>query len=65
MVESVAVSAHSSINQLKGTAFTAQSVGDSDTIINSWVYALSRPGTTLVIPVCLFDYSIKFFLIIL
>lgn len=59
MVKSVAVSAHSTINHLEGTAFIAPSVGDSSTVINSWVYALSRPGTTLVIPVisvCVFDY---------
>lgn len=61
MVKSIAVSAHRTNNQLQGTAFTAQSVGDSGTIINSWIYALSRPGTTLVIPVisvCVFDYPI-------
>ena len=59
MVESIAVSVDVTVSQLQGTSFMAQSVGASDTGVNSWFYALSRPDAILVTPVCLFDYPIK------
>lgn len=59
LVESIANSVDITVSQLQGTAFRAQSMGGSDTGVNSWFYALARSDTTLVTPVCLFDYPIK------